>query len=108
MADGSVNPTTSTKAPSASAPLLIDQRWLFELEIPAPTEVGGADAYVQISERLSQMASATLRVALVRGEADSDMPGTFSDAVHSAAILLQLSIAATAMARQMLTEKAHG
>jgi len=109
MADGSVNPASNEAASQQiTAAVMIDQDWILDLPIPGPKDIGGADAYVRISERLSQMASATLRVALVRGENDSDMPMTFSDAVQSAAILLQLSNAVTAQARTMLVEKAHG
>ena len=109
MADGSVSPgSNEATSQQISAAVMIDQDWILDLPIPDPREIGSAGAYVRIAERLSQMASATLRVALVRGENDSDIPNTFSDAVQSAAILLQLSNAVTAQARTMLMEKAHG
>lgn len=108
MADGSVGPgsTTTTSQDPVNADVCIDENWL--LSFCVPDGIAGPETYLDLADRLTQMASATLRVALMRGDNQSDLPNTFSDAVHGAAVLLQLSSGVTAQARAIMEEPSHG
>lgn len=90
MADGSVfEPPAADDTYFAAIPLLVKKEWLIDLGVPE--EMSDANGLRSLSEELGAMAAASLRVALIRGDDHSDMPGTFAAAVEGASILLQLS-----------------
>lgn len=88
MADGSVS--THRDVPSTCVPLAFGQDLLLDLKVPS--DIGEPDELRAASTMLVRSASAVLRVALVRGDDHSDLPGTFSGAVEGAALLLQLAL----------------
>lgn len=108
MADGSVfEPTVADGTYFAAIPLLVKKEWLIDLGVPE--EMSDAKGLRSLSEEFGFMASATLRVALMRGDDHSDMPGTFASAIEGASTLLQLSQGfAAAAATLAVKEKAHG
>lgn len=108
MADGSVFDRPAANGTYfAAVPLLVKKDWLIDLGVPG--DMTDAEGLRSLSEELGSMAAAALRVALMRGDDHSDMPGTFADAVEGAATLLQLSMGfAAAAATLAKKEKAHG
>lgn len=108
MADGSVFETPAADGTYfAAIPLLVKKDWLIDLGVPE--EMSDAKGLQSLGEELGSMASAALRVALMRGDDPSDMPGTFGDAIEGASTLLQLSRGfAAAAATLAKKEKAHG
>lgn len=93
MADGS---SGHTKVPTAvgefiaTAPVAIGEDFIIDFGVPA--DDCNAEELNRVAARLVRVASATLRVALMRGDNDSDMPNTFNDSIEGAAMLLQLSL----------------
>lgn len=108
MADGSVfEPPAADDTYFAAIPLLVKKDWLIDLGVPE--EGSDAKDLRSLSEELGFMASAALRVALMRGDDHSDMPGTFASAVEGASTLLQLSRGFAAAAATLAEkERAHG
>lgn len=72
-----------------TAPITLDGGYLLELGVP--DSVVGAETMRKLSQHLCSCATATLRVARIRGDADEDMPGTYDHAVAAAELCLQLS-----------------
>lgn len=64
----------------------------FCIDLGIPTDqVDGAEMR-RLADRLTEMASANLQLAIVRGDDDSDMPRTLEDALLGIGVLLRLSI----------------
>ena len=111
MADGSLNPQAPVAQWNyvANAPVCLGQEFVVDFGIPS--DQADSNDFRRMSERLAGIATACLRVALVRGKNDGDMPGTFAGAVEGAWVLLQLSTGLRDGAAALLKaeeERRHG
>jgi hypothetical protein len=111
MADGSVTNHLESKSedfdrPIAAATLMFGEDFLVDLDL-LRREVD-AEMLEDLAGRLGRFASAALHLARLRGENDSDMPETLSNAMGAAEICLQLSNGFASAARELKREVAHG
>lgn len=110
MADGSVRETASVAINSTSyvhgATLMFGQDFIVDLEL----DKGEVEACVleAVAAQLVEWSSSTIHVARLRGENDSDLPGTLDGALGAAEVCVQLAAGFSAAARKMRKEKAHG
>lgn len=88
MADGSVREGTGREfIHSASVGMKGD----YYMEFGIPTLVIGSASMVEYAKEMAGWARATLYVARLRGEDDSDLPGTMDNALAAAEFLFQLA-----------------
>lgn len=105
MADGNVKTGAMSQEYCGTAPVFVGESFLFDLGIPSMVvhdhELGA------VSLRFVLMARAVLRMSNLRGDNEADMPGTLTQAVEGAEVLLDLAIGFAQIAENARTKLAE-